>query len=217
MEMKNRILYIVGFFLFLSNLLSSAIQVTLTADPNIACIGCSISFSVNSPCNLTGATFYWDFGDDSSDITSVPFTSHIYNSPGNYTASVLVVKSNDSGSDSITLNIYKLGSFRIDAYKVYDIPNEPDNFHIFAKKILLKDSNGNNWNSTHPRVRYAWYNCADGQYFESGYSSCYTFESVFTFSWGPVVGVTGKVYCSNNPLHYLLSNSVSFYNTIKIR
>jgi hypothetical protein len=195
---------------------SAEISITLEATPIIACIGCSISFSVNSGCNLGNATFYWTFGDGSGDTTYVPYTSHAYANPGIFNASVLVVKSGDSGSDDKTVIIFELGSFIIDADRVYDIPGEPNNFHIFAEKIQLKDSDNENWDSLHPRVRYEWYNCADGEYFESGYSSCYTFASVFTFSIFPVVGVNGLVYCEQNPSHYKVSNSVSFYNTMKV-
>jgi PKD repeat protein len=175
-------LLIIGFWLLLTKVVLSYIPITLTADPTIACIGCSISFSVNSPCNLTGATFYWDFGDGQTETTNTPYTSHTYTNPGNYTASVLVVKSNDSGSTNTSLEIHQLGSFTIDAERVFDVPGDPLKFHIHAFQTELKDTNGSYWNLSASRcmhVLYSWWNCFDGRWFDSYHVSEYTFPSIF--------------------------------------
>lgn len=216
--MKKYILFTGLLFLFFLHCVSFAsIPVTLQTDPSIACVGYSISFSVNSNCSLCGATYYWDFGDGTGDTTSNPFTSHSYSTIGTFTVSVLVVTSSDSGSASTSVNIYKLGSFKIDAIKVYDIPEHLLWFHIHAYQIELKDTEGNNWNSgsTHPVVKYEWYNCADGKFFDSGYASSYTFQSVFGPCIGESIGVNGRVSCERNESHSLLSNNVSFWNTNK--
>ncbi|MCM8786256.1 MAG: PKD domain-containing protein [Candidatus Omnitrophica bacterium] len=128
--------YIMLFFLYKSS--STTIPVTFDANPKESCIGCTISFSVNSVCNLENATFYWTFGDGSECSTYVPYTSHTYNNPGMFNASVLVVKSDDSGSDDITIDIYKLGSFTIDAESVFDIKGNPLQFHIHAWKNCVE-------------------------------------------------------------------------------
>jgi PKD repeat protein len=208
-------LLIIGFWLLLTKVVLSYIPITLIADPKIACIGCSISFSVNSPCNLTGATYYWYFGDGQTETTNTPYTSHTYTNPGNYTASVLVVKSNDSGSGNVTLNIYKLGTFRIAARKVHDIPNHPTWFHINAFQTLLNDYTGKRWNAgtSHPVVKYKWWNCIDGEFFSSDTASSYTFETIFTWDLEEACAVRGYVFCPCNEMEHLFSNTVTFRHT----
>jgi len=217
--MKKYALFTGLLFLFFLQCASFAsIPVTLQSDPSIACVGCSISFSVNSNCSLCGATYYWDFGDGTGDTTSDPFTSHSYSTPGTFTVSVLVVTSSDSGSASTSVNIYKLGSFKIDAIRVY-IPEHLLWFHIHAYQIELKDSNGNNWNQSSEcmRVEYEWWNCIDRQIFPSGSSSYYTFNTIFTTSIldTDTCMVVGFVECKNG-ISMSESNHVLFWFIKKV-
>jgi hypothetical protein len=211
-------LFIIGFYLLFTKFVLSSIQITLTANPTHACVGCSISFSVNSPCNLRDATFYWNFGDGQTKTTTTSFTSHTYTNPGNYTASVLVVKSNDSGSNSTNVYIRQLGSFKIDAIRVYDIEGHPLWFHIHVYQTELKDSYGYDWNSLSYRVRYEWWNCIDGRYYPSGYAAAYTFETIFYWTYINDVGcaVRGHVYCEKNSNVEMYSNTVTFIYINKV-
>jgi len=210
----RKFLFTIGFMLLLAKVVLSDISITLTANPTTACIGCSISFSVNSTCdNLTGATFYLSFGDGQTETTNTSYTSHTYTNPGNYTASVLVVKSNDSGSDSTNVYIRQLGSFKIHAIRVYDIEGHPTWFHIHAYQTELKDSYGYDLNSSSYRVNYEWWNCIDGRFYPSKYAAAYTFETIFYWTYINDVGcaVRGRVYCEKNPNNVVMdSNTVTF-------
>lgn len=220
MPKKEGIVYIkTKFFLlvccilaFISYRQSSAeISITLEATPEVACAGYSISFSVNSECNLGNATFYWTFGDGSGNTTYVPYTSHAYDNQGIFNASVLVVKSGDSGSDDITISIYKLGSFAIDAERVYDTGN-PLHFHIHAWKTVLKDINGNDWNPVpqYLHVLYQWFNCWDDNYYSSGHVSEYTFDAIFRWDYPDATAVKGIVYPEYGP-GSIQSDYIMFY------
>ncbi|MFN4228064.1 MAG: PKD domain-containing protein [Candidatus Ratteibacteria bacterium] len=211
------LVYISTFILY--KLGSASIPITLDAFPTEACIGCEISFSVNSPCSLTNATFYWSFGDGSTSITDVPYTSHTYNSSGAFNVNVMVVKSRDSGSANKIINIYKLGRFEIDAERIYDIEGKPLWFHIHVWKTILKDTNGNDWNpvSTCLHVLYEWWNCWDNEYFPSGHSSEYTFQSIFRWAFPDATGVKAIVYCECNYCCNLLSEVVTIYLSQKVQ
>ena len=218
--MKKDVFWFVTLSLFfLCGKSFASIPITLQASPSTACIGCSISFSVNSNCSLCGATYYWNFGDGTGDTTSDPFTSHSYSTPGTFTVNALVVTSSDSGSASTSVNIYKLGSFKINAIKVYDIPEHRSWFHIHAYQIELKDSNGNNWNQSSEcmRVEYEWWNCIDRQVFPSGSSSYYTFNTIFTTSIldTDTCMVVGFVECKNG-ISMSESNHVLFWYIKKV-
>ncbi len=100
----------------------------------------------------------------------------------------------------------------IDAVRIYDIPNHPTWHHVQAFQVSLFDSDGNLWDSSHPTVKYEWYNCIDGQYFSSGYSSSHTFQTIFKWTILDDAGlaVRGHVFCEDYPLENVYSNIVTF-------
>lgn len=64
--------------------------VTLTASPNPAAPGDTVSLSAN--ITDTGYTYQWEFGDGTGDeAKGVAYTSHVYENPGTYSASVTVL------------------------------------------------------------------------------------------------------------------------------
>jgi len=67
----------------------------------IGCAGSTVAFSGMQSSAQSGfeLMFYsWDFGDGSSDLTSGPFVSHVYEAPGTYQATLTVTDDNNCSS-----------------------------------------------------------------------------------------------------------------------
>jgi PKD repeat protein len=74
--------------------------VTVHANPTTVEAGHAVAFSANVTLGVSPYTYSWSFGDTGTSSQAAP--SHVYATPGNYTASVLV---NDSGGGNATGNI----------------------------------------------------------------------------------------------------------------
>lgn len=91
--------------------LTSNIKVSASASPSSGAAPLSVVFTANVTLSSGYVTGYtWNFGDGQTSTLALP--SHIYQSPGNYTAKVTVTdNSGNKASASTAVSVSGLGSF----------------------------------------------------------------------------------------------------------
>ncbi|MCM8758445.1 MAG: PKD domain-containing protein [Candidatus Omnitrophica bacterium] len=189
-------------------------------DPDNCCGDDPWSNTANVGVGITKYEWDWDSDGNYDAIGSTQSTN--YSTTGTKLVTLQVtdddcsqsggMQQSKTSTDIITIFIYKIGTFTINATRIFDIPNHPTWHHVRAFQVSLFDSDGNPWDSSHPSVKYEWYNCIDGQYFSSGYTSSYTFETIFKWTILDDVGlaVRGHVFSEDYPLENVYSNIVTF-------
>ena len=94
-----------------SPVLTSTVKVTVSASPSLGVAPLSVNFTANVTLSSGYVTGYnWNFGDGQTSMQALP--SHVYQSPGNYTAKVTITDNSGSqASASTVVSVSGLGSF----------------------------------------------------------------------------------------------------------